>query len=174
MESAMTKPRPHSKDFLAKRESLTEAHLLKHIASTQEGEIGRARAISIGTAFGGTVEISLRRPDGVAIHAILQPVEAIEILHQLAASVGCHLQLRPRDDFASWRDWRTDENGQYKLTDHPPIMPISKEDQNRAIMPPPTAHPAEKGTPSTRRNKNVVAIEKTVDRRNVKSAAKAS
>jgi len=171
----MTKPRQHSKEFLDKREDLAEAHILKHMQKTHAGEIGRARGITVGTAFGGTVEIGLRRADGNTTYAILQPVEAIEILHQLAACVGCHLQLKPREDFASWRDWRTDEFGRHKLTDHPPIAQIPEEAQKRAIMPP-TAHPAEKGTPSTRtrRNKNVVAIEKTVDRRNVKSTAKAS
>ena len=36
---------------------------------------------------------------------ILQPVEVIELIHQLAANVGCHLHLQPRNDFSSWRNW---------------------------------------------------------------------
>ena len=69
----------------------------------------RARAVTIGTAFGGTCEISMRRTDGTHTFAILQPVEVIELIHQLAANVGCHMQLVPRKDFASWRDWKLTE-----------------------------------------------------------------
>lgn len=69
----------------------------------------RARSVTVGTCFGGTLEISMRRNDGTNTFAILQPVEAIELIHQLAANVGCHLQLVPRRDFASWRDWKYTE-----------------------------------------------------------------
>lgn len=65
----------------------------------------RARSVTVGTCFGGTVEISMRRADGGNTFAIMQPVEVIELIHQLAANVGCHIQLAPRRDFASWRDW---------------------------------------------------------------------
>lgn len=172
----MKKANQHSKAFLDKREELAEAHILNQMQRSHVGENGRARGITVGTAFGGTVEISMRRADGDTTHSILQPVEAIEIIHQLAACVGCHLQLVPRNDFASWRDWRVDENGQHKISNHPPIVTVSEESRTRAVMPPPPAHPAEKGTPSnrTRSKKNVVAIEKTVDRRSTKSTAKAS
>jgi hypothetical protein len=39
----------------------------------------------------------------------MQPVEVVELIHQLSANVGCHLQLIPRQDFASWRDWKVSE-----------------------------------------------------------------
>jgi hypothetical protein len=51
----------------------------------------------------------MRRGDGTFTFAILQPVETIELIHQLAANVGCHLQLVPRKDFSSWRDWKYTE-----------------------------------------------------------------
>jgi hypothetical protein len=69
----------------------------------------RARGVAIGTAFGGVTEVSMRRADGTFTYAILQPVEVIEIIHQLAANVGCHLHLTPRRDFAAWRDWKYTE-----------------------------------------------------------------
>ena len=69
----------------------------------------RARSVTVGTCFGGTLEISMRRNDGSNTFAILQPVEAIELIHQLAANVGCHLHLTPRRDFAAWRDWKLTE-----------------------------------------------------------------
>ena len=69
----------------------------------------RARSISVGTASGGTTEVMLRGDGGRHMFMILQPVEVIELIHQLSANVGCHLALKPREDFSSWRDWRVSE-----------------------------------------------------------------
>lgn len=65
----------------------------------------RARSIMVGTAFGGTSEVSMRRPDGTITWALLQPVEMVEVINQMAAAIGCHVHLQPRQDFASWRSW---------------------------------------------------------------------
>lgn len=91
--------------------------LIDHIKSLEEinkdlnmSKSRRARAISVGTAFGGTSEISMRTEDDASIFCFLQPVEVVELIHQLAGNIGCHIHLQPRKDFASWRDWRlTDE-----------------------------------------------------------------
>lgn len=69
----------------------------------------RARSVTVGTAFGGASEIMLRRADGTVTFALLQPVEVIELIHQLSASIGCHIHIQPRRDFASWRDWKYTE-----------------------------------------------------------------
>ena len=68
--------------------------------------LNRARSVTVGTAFGGTTELMLRGNDGNVIWAIMQPVEVVELIHQLAANVGCHIHLQPRNDFASWRQWK--------------------------------------------------------------------
>ena len=65
----------------------------------------RGRSISIGTAFGGVLEVSMRRGDGSHTWIVLQPVEVVELINQMAAGIGCHLHLQPRQDFASWRSW---------------------------------------------------------------------
>lgn len=70
--------------------------------------MNRARSVTVGTAFNGVTEVVLRG-DGKYLFAILQPTEVVELIHQLAANVGCHLQLAPRRDFASWRQWKTTE-----------------------------------------------------------------
>lgn len=72
----------------------------------------RARGVGVGTAFGGAIELTLRRPDGVCTYAIFQPMEAIEIIHQIGAACGCHIRVQPRDDFASWRKWRDVDVGE--------------------------------------------------------------
>ena len=86
----------------------------------------------------------MRTDDGRNIWATLQPVEVTELIHQLAANVGCHIQLTPRDDFASWRNWRITEHQHKHLQGHPafsndmePHMKVgtdkfSIEDQRRA------------------------------------------
>lgn len=79
---------------------------IKIQAMNDECELSRARAVTVGTAFGGTTEIMMRGMDGRTIWATLQPVEAMELVHQLAASIGCHIHIIPRQDFGSWRDWK--------------------------------------------------------------------
>ena len=65
----------------------------------------RARSITVGTAFGGVVEINMRS-DIASVYAQLQPIEAIEIIEQLAAGVGIEIAMRPKNDFTSWRGWQ--------------------------------------------------------------------
>jgi len=86
-----------------------------------KSELCRARSVTVGTAFGGTTELSMRGNDGNNIWCLMQPVEVIELIHQLAANVGCHIALRPRDDFGSWREWRVSEAEKKHLNGFPPF-----------------------------------------------------
>lgn len=85
------------------------------------GDLYRARSVTVGTSFGGTTEMMMRRNDGTVVWAPLQPVEVIELIHQLAANVGCHLHLTPRRDFASWRSWQVTEEERAHLNGFPPF-----------------------------------------------------
>lgn len=84
--------------------------------------LNRARSINVGTSFGGTSEIMMRGDGDKFIYCILQPVEVIELIHQLCANVGCIAELKPRNDFASWRDWRVSEAETKHLNGHPPFV----------------------------------------------------
>lgn len=64
----------------------------------------RARSITVGTAFGGIVEVTLRSDDDF-LYAQIQPTEVIELIEQLAAGVGVEVAMRPKINFASWRGW---------------------------------------------------------------------
>jgi hypothetical protein len=131
----------------------------------------RARSITAGTAFGGVVEVSMRGDNGDALWCLLQPVEAIELINQLAAGVGCHIAIKPRKDFSSWRGWNPEE-AQLEFSGHAPFSnPVPIADTVGAKLPPPKKQP---GMKLTRSAKNVVATKKTVNRRSVKRAAKAS
>jgi len=134
----------------------------------------RARSVMVGTAFGGTAEVSMRMDDGKTVWALLQPVEVTELIHQLAANIGCHIQLTPRDDFASWRNWRVTEHQHKKLQGHPafpndmePHMNtgtnrFSIEDQRRtdSFFPPEMVK-----NEHEKEFDNVVAAQETIDRR---------
>ena len=138
-------------------------------------ESTRARSITVGTAFGGVTEVSMRRPDGQSIWCVLQPVETIELLHQLAANAGCHISVKPRDDFASWRNWRITEAEKLHLQGHPPFPnSMAPHMQIGANLPPPEQQPGFDTENTVRSEENVVAIKKTINRRNTKRASKAS
>jgi hypothetical protein len=38
---------------------------------------------------------------------LLHPVEAAEMIEQLAAAAGLQVALRPKQDFTTWRSWDT-------------------------------------------------------------------
>ena len=73
---------------------------------TLEANKNRAQSVSIGMSGSGTTEITMRGEDGTFLWNVYQPVQVTEFIHQLAASIGCHIHIQPRDDFGSWREWR--------------------------------------------------------------------
>ena len=88
----------------------------------RESNRNRARSITVGTAFGGTSEIMMRGDGGRHLWCVMQPCEVVELINQLAANVGCNVALKPRDDFASWRDWRVSEAEKKHLNNHAPFV----------------------------------------------------
>jgi hypothetical protein len=151
-----------------------------HQQHFQEAQ-NRARSVTVGTAFGGITELTMRRSDGVFTFAIMQPVEVIELIHQLAANVGCHLQLVPRKDFSSWRDWKYTEaelahyRGEQFLPGvgwppHPNDM--APHSQVGANLPPPEQQPGLNFTETS--NGEAVAVEKSSDDGTADGAADAS
>jgi hypothetical protein len=145
----------------------------------------RARSFTVGTCFGGTVEVSMRRGDGSNTFAILQPVEVTEMIHQLAASIGCHIHIQPRRDFASWRDWKytEEELAHYRGVQplpgvgHPPhsndMAPLQNKGQ---VLPAPERQPGLQPALMARSNENeqTLATQKTVGRKRTKRAAAAA
>jgi len=155
-----------------KQKRLAEIQALQDIQNF-EANLNRARSVTVGTSFGGTTEVSLRGNDGKTLWCVLQPVEVIELIHQLAANVGCHINLQPRRDFSSWRDWRVTEEEKLHLAGHPPFSnDMALHMQVGANLPPPEQQPGMKIT--AKEQQNVVATEKTVNRRSTKRAAKAA
>ena len=139
----------------------------------REGDFNRARSITVGTTFGGTTEIGMRCNDGRFIWSVMQPVEVIELIHQLAANVGCHINLAPRRDFSSWRDWRVSEEERLHLNGHPPFPnDMAPHNQVGANLPPPEQQPGLNFTGTS--NGEAVAVEKSSDDGAADGAADAS
>lgn len=93
----------------------------KMSVASLEGDMNRARSVTVGTCFGGTTEVMMRGNSSY-MWCALQPVEVIELIHQLAANVGCNVALKPRKDFASWRDWRVTEEDKIAYNGWPPFV----------------------------------------------------
>lgn len=102
-----------------RQKSLDQSTYQQEIASHQ-AELNRARSVTVGTAFGGMTELSMRAIDGKTIWCIMQPVEVVELVHQLSANIGCHIAIKPRDDFSSWREWRVSDAEKKHLNGHAP------------------------------------------------------
>lgn len=76
------------------------------------GEQNRAISYSIGNCYGGMIDITMRGSDGKVLFVPIPPVEAVELLHQIAGAIGVTAVLKPRNDFASWRTWKVTQEGQ--------------------------------------------------------------
>lgn len=93
----------------------------------------RARSVTVGTAFGGTIEIIMRNEFSV-MYGILQPVEAVELMEQIAAGCGIEVAMRPKQNFTSWRGWSIDsENSNDYVKGSSPYQ-IESQEFNRKIQ----------------------------------------
>jgi hypothetical protein len=87
------------------RQKIQSIYEENELASLEQNK-SRARSFSVGTTTGGVIEVSMRG-DYSNLWYLLQPVEAVEMINQLAAASGIEVAMRPRQDFASWRSWDT-------------------------------------------------------------------
>lgn len=165
-------------------QAIIDAHNLKMQQRQFENALAesatRARSVMVGTAFGGVSEISMRRSDGTVTFAILQPVEVVELINQMAASIGCHIHIQPRKDFASWRAWKHSEEelehfrGDQHLpgVGHPPHVKELHADSRTNPLPPPEQQPGLQPALFTKDKQNeTVATEKPKHKRSAKRAA---
>jgi len=64
----------------------------------------RSRSLTVGQTSGGVVEFGMRN-EYSHLYYLVNPVEGVELLGQIASAIGVEIAIRPRDDFASWRSW---------------------------------------------------------------------
>lgn len=140
-----------------------------------ESMLTRCRAMTIGSAGGGIVEIIMRSNEGYHTWNHLQPVEVIELIHQLAGQVGCHIAVQPRKDFASWREWNITEEEQKHFGPWPPQPDMRGLMTDTAMKLPPQAEQA--GLSPSNLNlgeEDALAIKKAVNGRATKQSRKTS
>jgi hypothetical protein len=87
------------------RQKIQEAYEESEYANLKQSQT-RASSFSVGTSGGGIIEVSMRG-DFSNLWYLLHPVEAVEIIEQLAAAAGLQVALRSKQDFSSWRSWDT-------------------------------------------------------------------
>lgn len=112
------------------QEQILQLQRLQQLKSV-EADRNRAQTVSVGKVGCGETEISMRGIDGTYLFNIYHPAEVIELIHQMAAAVGCHIMIKPRSDFASWREWKepTEEELQH-LNGWAPFAQIEDNGQN--------------------------------------------
>ncbi len=93
------------------RKKINEIYEENELANLEANKY-RARSFTVGTAFGGIIEVSMRG-DYNHLWCLLQPVEAVEFIEQLAAAAGLQVATRPKQDFSTWRGWNVDTENRY-------------------------------------------------------------
>jgi hypothetical protein len=163
---------------MKKTEKQTRLDEIRHKQDVANFEISlnRARSVTVGTAFGGVTEINMRSSEGYVVWSPLQPVEVVELIHQLAANIGCHIHIQPRNDFSSWREWRITPEEQKHLNGHPPFVnDMAPHNQLGANLPAPEQQPGLQPALMARsENEQTLATQKTVGRKRTKRAAAAA
>lgn len=127
----------------------------------------RAQSVSIGMSASGMTEITMRGETGNFLWNAYQPVQVTEFIHQLAASIGCHVHLAPREDFGSWRDWsKPDQQELMHLNGFPPFAVENKAAEKIGLLKSETP-PATRAAVTIKETENV-ATKKAVNKRSPK------
>lgn len=87
------------------RKKIHDIYEENEYASLIQGQT-RARSLTVGTTTGGIIEVGMRG-DHSNLWYLLHPVEAVEIIEQLASAAGLQVAMRPKQDFTTWRSWDT-------------------------------------------------------------------
>jgi hypothetical protein len=127
----MTEKRKTSSDIREKINRIYEENELAGLLQNKN----RSRSLTVGTAFGGTIEISMRG-DYSSLYALMQPVEVVELIEQLAASAGLQVALRPKQDFASWRGWEGNIDDRYWVGSAPWNLNAIEQEKSQKLLSP--------------------------------------
>lgn len=103
----MTEKKKPSQKQSKIRKEIEEIYEQNELAALKTNQ-NRARSITIGCTSGGVIEINLRG-DYNHLWYLVNPVEAVELIEQLAAACGLEILKRPKQDFTSWRSWELDQ-----------------------------------------------------------------
>ena len=141
----------NKKEFEKQFKEKQQQHQLSMLGANRT----RAQAVSVGMSGSGTTEITMRGDDGTFLWNVYQPTQVIELIHQLASNVGCHIHIQPRKDFASWREWQeVDEEENLKLNGFPPFAGQNLEYKKTDLLDSKTNQVVEKDNVATKKAVN--------------------
>lgn len=146
------------------QKELEKRNIQRQIES-MDANLTRAQSVTIGTAGNGTTELTMRSPTGSFLWNTYQPVEVVELIHQLAANIGCHIAIQPRNDFSSWRQWKepTEEERKH-LNGFPPFAGlITGYTEVGGNLPHPSKTPGKTSNKDSGEKKNALAAKKNID-----------
>ena len=157
----------NKKEFQKKLAEKQQEHQLETLNANKN----RAQSLSIGSSASGTTEITMRGETGAFLWNIYQPTQVIEFIHQLAASVGCHIHIQPRNDFSSWRQWKEpSESERLHLKGFPPFA-LGESNHHKIGL---EQKSSELNVAKLEEKENAVATKKAVNKRSVKRTRKSS
>jgi hypothetical protein len=157
----MTERRKTSSDIRKKINSIYEENELAGLLQNKN----RSRSLTVGTAFGGAIEINMRG-DYATLYALMQPVEVVELIESLAASAGLQVALRPKKDFASWRSWEENVEDRYWVGSAPWNCHEVIEGQNNQNLLTPSKQDSEDSFEEVQQDDSESLIEKQKRRNN--------
>ena len=88
--------------MIEERDAAIQKIMIDQEIGSAESSLTRGRAIVFGTSFNGMVEVSIRGNGNKFLWVVLSPQETGEIIHQLAAAIGCVVTIAPRNDFLNY------------------------------------------------------------------------
>jgi len=69
----------------------------KIILANQMAELNRGRGVNIGMFSPNTIEVSIRTNKGRAVFALVEKPDAVKLIHQIAAALGCKATIEKTD-----------------------------------------------------------------------------
>ena len=161
----------NKKEFAKQFEERQQQQQLEALDSNRN----RAQAVSIGMSGSGTTEITMRGVDGTFLWNVYPPTQVTEFIHQLAASIGCHIQIQPREDFGSWREWNpVNDAERLHLNGFPPFAGERVGHEKMGLLKKDKTQPGFTPTLEAKEQKNAVATKKTVNKRSTKRSRAAA
>ena len=76
----------------------TEQIQQKICLANQKSELDRGRAVKIGVFSPNTIEVSIRPSKGRAVFCLVEKPDAIKLIHQISAALGCKTTVEKTDE----------------------------------------------------------------------------
>jgi len=158
---------PRKKQPSKTRQEIDTVYEQNELASLKAAQ-SRGRSICVGNVSGGLIEISIRS-EFSTLYYLLHPVEAVEVIEQIAAAAGLEIAKRPKQDFTSWRSWDLEQpdishwkgTAPWQIDDNAKKKMIKFEQKKFGVLPAPSDLVEKPKLEATTKRKKTVQEEDT-------------